>query len=128
MAERISFVLMGRNPTQQVIAGEFSTEAAYYDPPTVLDAAGKPVKVDPPTALFLGIWAIIQFKLQPGEEKALGSASLYFYPDPPAADVQSLQMVAHAGAGKFNVSYPRTGGLDVEIKNPIPQASAMPSR
>ena len=119
IGQPIRFELKVRNATGRALEGYFSTEAAFYCAPKVEDARGKPVTVSPPTVDFSGVWALVPYRVGPGEEKPVGTACLAFQPDGPDPDTARgirTYCVAQAGAGKYRVTYPGAAAVDVEIR------------
>jgi hypothetical protein len=94
----IRFDVKLRNTTGRVIEGHYSTMDAFYQPPEMLGAAGKPVKVSQPTVEFSGIWAPIPYRLAPGEEKAAGQVVLAFEPAGPTPDAGAKEFRVHCVA------------------------------
>ena len=119
IGEIIWFDLKVRNPTNHVVEGVFSTEQAFYTPPAIDDAHGKPVQVLRPNVIFAGIWALIPYRLAPGEARDVGKASLVFDPHVAEHDTPGHprpQCVARAGPGKYRVTYPASHAIEVEIR------------
>ena len=119
VGQRIVFQFAVRNTTRRDLRGHFSTEAAFYCTPKVEDARGTPVKVSAPTVELSGVWALVPYRVAPGEEKVVGTACLAFEPDGPALDTAEgfrTHGVAHAGAGRYRVTYPGAAAVEVEIR------------
>jgi hypothetical protein len=118
VGQSIQFDLKVHNPTKDVIDGQYFTEQAFYTPPTVENAHGQAVKVSPPNVELFGIWAMIPYHLDPGQAKLVASPTLSFNPDGPTDDPQHARMtcVAHAGPGKYKVTYPGANTVEVEIR------------
>jgi hypothetical protein len=85
----------------------------------VTDATGQPVTVLPPTAIFMGIWALIPYRLAPNEEKGVGHVTLAFDPNGPTPDDPNstrTHCTARAGPGKYRITYPAATPIDLQIR------------